>query len=242
MNKAPNIAIVSPPGDLDVTTVGALREQLDNLLTEDCLRIIVNMVNVGFMDSSAMATLVAAARRMRSNGGLLSLSNVSAEVYHALHIACLIDFIPVSKFITPKDIPILPPSATPRQRICIHACKDSMSDVRNRMRNALAQTTLSQDQAFDMLLACGEAVGNAIDHAQASCVSITLEVYADRVLVLVRDDGCGFETAEDEVPSSETGSELRGRGIVLMRMLCDFVSINRRRDRPGTEVTLIKLT
>ena len=242
MNKAPNIAIVNAAGDLDVTTVGVLRERLDSLLTGDCLRIIINMENVGYMDSSAMAMLLVAARRMRSYGGLLSLSNVCAEVYRALCIACLVDYIPCSRLTQQQSIPCLPKSATPRRRVSLRACRDSMCEVRNGIRHELNHTALSGDQAFDMLLACGEAIGNAVDHAKANCVSITLETYVDRVVVVVRDNGCGFETAQDEVPQSETGSELRGHGITLMRMLTDFVSISRRKDRPGTEVTLIKLT
>ena len=62
--------------------------------------------------------------------------------------------------------------------------------------------------------------------------------YADRVVIEVRDCGCGFEIGDDEEPVE---SRERGRGIRLMRMLVNSVEVRRRTDVPGTEVRLIKL-
>ncbi len=62
--------------------------------------------------------------------------------------------------------------------------------------------------------------------------------YADRVVIEVRDCGCGFEIGGDEEPVE---SRERGRGIRLMRMLVNSVEVRRRTDVPGTEVRLIKL-
>ena len=67
---------------------------------------------------------------------------------------------------------------------------------------------------------------------------MTIAAYADRVVVDVRDCGCGFEIAPNEEPPK---SRERGRGIRLMRMLVDSVEVRRRTDAPGTRVRLIKL-
>ncbi len=241
MSRAPYIAIANPSGDLDVVSVAPLRAHLDALVADGCRRLVVNMADVGYMDSAATASLLAVARRLRTLGGLLSLSNVSPEVYHALSVACLVDFIPASRAGSRREVPALPPAARPRSRTALSVCPGGMATARDRIRSVLDSTSLTPDQAFDVLLACGEAIGNAVDHAASECVSVALETYADRVVATVTDDGPGFEVADGETPASETGSELRGRGITLMRMLADFVSIDRRPDRAGTVVTLVKL-
>lgn len=67
---------------------------------------------------------------------------------------------------------------------------------------------------------------------------MTVIAYTDRVVIEVRDCGCGFEIADGEEPPE---SRERGRGIRLMRMLVDSVDVRRRVDAPGTQVRLIKM-
>ena len=68
-----------------------------------------------------------------------------------------------------------------------------------------------------------------------------IRTYPDRVVVEVSDCGCGFEVADDE-ELSETGPFAeRGRGIRLMRLLADAVSISYKSAGEGTVVRLVKL-
>ncbi|MDP2299170.1 MAG: ATP-binding protein, partial [Actinomycetota bacterium] len=50
-----------------------------------------------------------------------------------------------------------------------------------------------------------EAVTNAVKHAKASTIVVTLEYAGDSVVVLVEDDGCGFDVRA-ATAASETGS------------------------------------
>ncbi len=63
----------------------------------------------------------------------------------------------------------------------------------------------------------------------------TITGYEDRVIIEVSDSGCGFD--EEEIKASKIE---RGRGIKLMRLLCDSVSITRKETGSGT-VRLTKL-
>jgi anti-sigma regulatory factor (Ser/Thr protein kinase) len=99
----------------------------------------------------------------------------------------------------------------------------------------------SEDEIFDMTLACGEALGNAVDHTCATGVLATVTAYDDRIEVDVADCGEGFELgANEEPPETGPGAE-RGRGIRLMRLLTDAVSITRKPSGKGTVARLVKL-
>ena len=52
---------------------------------------------------------------------------------------------------------------------------------------------------------------------------------------------CGFELSEDEEPEDVGPNAERGRGIRLMRLLADSVSISRKHTGEGTVVRLVKL-
>ena len=55
------------------------------------------------------------------------------------------------------------------------------------------------------------------------------------------DCGCGFELAGDEEPPETGPCAERGRGIRLMRLLADSVSIAHKSSGEGTVVRLVKL-
>ncbi len=84
--------------------------------------------------------------------------------------------------------------------------------------------------SFDLILASGEAVANAIEHAYSSAgsVIVTAERSTDAVTLIVQDFG-----------HWKTGSRPnRGRGMMLMRALVDEATVDRK--PAGTVVTLRK--
>lgn len=236
-----NIALVSVPGDLDVSTVPALRRELDTLVRAGCPRVILNMERADYVDSAGLALILLESRALRSRGGLLSLSNVSQSVYRIMRIACLVDLIPTSRFGARRPVPELPPAVSPLWRKSILVDPQRMSDARARLTEMLRGVSLSADQLFDLTLACGEAMGNAVDHTCAEGVTLTVSGYADRVVAEVSDCGPGIEVGADEELPSESGSPERGRGIRLMRLLSDAVSIGMRPGAQGTVVRIVKL-
>lgn len=238
MNEWSDIAVIAPTRDIDLAAVPALREQLDGLIGSGVRRVLVNCQNVSFIDSSGLALLLSRARRLLSLGGLLSIVGASAQVARILQIARLIDVLHVSAADKPP-VPVLAPGALPlwSKTICVRRGVEHLGEYRHMVSEMLSTLPLCDDARFDTALAVGEALSNAYDHACGDC-AMTVHAFPDRVVVEVRDRGCGFEISPNETP---TATEDRGRGIKLMRMLVDSVEVRRRTDCQGTCVRLIKL-
>lgn len=241
MSHAPNIVCLPVSGDLDVVTAPRLRASVESLIDTGCRRVMLGMSDVSHVDSAGMATLFQLMRRMRDVGGVLSLEGVTHSVYRALCIACVVDVIPVSERGRRPQVPVLDPSVRPVWQRSLRVDPRRLSDARSWVEGLLGGTRLSRDEVFDLTLACGEALGNAIDHACSEAVYLMLACYPDRLTCEISDDGCGFELADDEEATPERGGEERGRGIRLMRLLADSVSIERKSTGDGTVVRMVKL-
>lgn len=239
-NEMNDIAVIAPSGDIDINTVPLLREQLDAVLDTETRRVIIGCQNVDFIDSSGLALLLSRTRQMVARGGVLSLANASPQILRIFQIAQLIDILHV----TPADkppLPVLAPDAMPRwsRTMKVPAGIEHLCECRRRVSELLDEVAMGDQARFDAALAAGEALSNAYDHGDGKNSLLSIRAYADRVVVEVRDRGCGFEIADDEEPEE---SEERGRGIRLMRMLMDSVEVRRRNDGVcGTSVRLVKL-
>lgn len=244
MLSSSNILLLPLEGDLDVTSVPGVRTLIDEHIAKGYQRIILNMTKTEYVDSTGMALLLTSARRLAEKGGLLSLVNVNDQIYRTLCICRLVDFIPVSNTTEKPPIPELDPAIRPLWQGTMRVDPTKLGLVRKRIEEILTRATeLSSTEIFDLTLAGGEALGNAIDHTDANGVRCSLEVYPDRAIVEVTDCGTGLEVAYDEdAPQTETNDELeRGRGIKLMRMLADSVEISRKPNEQGTVVRIVKL-
>lgn len=241
MSASANIAIVPVEGDLDVTTVPAVRRRLDSLVRGGCRRVFLNMAASSYVDSAGMGLIIGELRRMRSLGGLLSLTNVSSQLYGALARMCVLDLMPVQRRGARRHVSELGDSVVPLWRKTLRVDPRTLGSARDRVGELLALVPLSADEVFDMKLASGEALGNAVDHTCGDGVTVTVAAYRDRVVVDVSDCGCGFELPGDEEPPEVGPCSERGRGIRLMRLLADSVSISRKRTGKGTVVRLVKL-
>ena len=58
MSANVNIAMVPVEGDLDVTTVSAVRQRIERLVSAGCRRIFVNMADVGYVDSAGLGLIL----------------------------------------------------------------------------------------------------------------------------------------------------------------------------------------
>ena len=95
MSERANIALVSVGADLDVTTVPVVRRRMDRLVAQGCRRVFMNMAGVEHVDSAGMGLILTELRNIRRQGGLLSLVNVSPQVYQALRRMRMLDYMPV---------------------------------------------------------------------------------------------------------------------------------------------------
>ncbi|MEA2516660.1 MAG: anti-sigma factor antagonist [Actinomycetota bacterium] len=66
--------VLRPEGDLDVYTVGSLRDALGSIVEQDSPKVVVDLDSVPFMDSSGLGALMGGVRRLREAGGDLAIS------------------------------------------------------------------------------------------------------------------------------------------------------------------------
>lgn len=61
-------AVLAVHGEIDLTSCGQLREHIDAVDLDTTHNVVVDLTQVGFIDSTGLSVLVGAARRARENG------------------------------------------------------------------------------------------------------------------------------------------------------------------------------
>lgn len=74
MSEAAGYRVLKPTGDLDVYTVGSLRDALGTMVEDESPRVVVDLDSVPFMDSSGLGALMGGVRRLREAGGDLAIA------------------------------------------------------------------------------------------------------------------------------------------------------------------------
>lgn len=73
IEDAGEYSVLRPSGDLDVYTVGSLRDAIAKLIEDKTPKAVVDLDSVSFMDSSGLGALMGGVRRMREAGGDLAI-------------------------------------------------------------------------------------------------------------------------------------------------------------------------
>ena len=66
--------VLRPSGDLDVYTVGSLRDAIGSMIDQKTTKVVVDLDGVPFMDSSGLGALMGGVRRLREAGGDLAIA------------------------------------------------------------------------------------------------------------------------------------------------------------------------
>jgi anti-sigma B factor antagonist len=74
MTEAGGYRVLKPTGDLDVYTVGSLRDALGTMVEDESPKVVVELDAVPFMDSSGLGALMGGVRRLREAGGDLAIA------------------------------------------------------------------------------------------------------------------------------------------------------------------------
>ena len=82
-------AVLAVTGEVDVATAPRLREQLISLVGEGKVRIVVDLEQVDFLDSTGLGVLVGALKRVRTQEGDLSLVCTEARILKVFEITGL---------------------------------------------------------------------------------------------------------------------------------------------------------
>ena len=69
-----SVELVTANGELDLYTAPELREAMFSAIRNGATVVVVDLLEVSFVDSTALGVLVEAAKKMRSSGGLVSIA------------------------------------------------------------------------------------------------------------------------------------------------------------------------
>ena len=127
-----------------------------------------------------------------------------------------------------------------------------LQEVNDLLSSLLVSSPLTEDQVMQIRQAVMEMGTNAIEwgnkHRIEELVRITYRIYDDRVEIIIRDQGAGFDRsnlphaaqAEDPIGHMDVRTKLGlregGFGLLISRGMVDELRYN----DPGNEVTLIK--
>ena len=239
--------VVRVRGEIDSYTVPDLEEALESAVNRGCACLVIDLAGVTYVDSSALRLIVVMNRVLEPKRGRLVLAGASRDVTRILELSGLLGAAPtVSAASSAEDAlaglllaePTDPPLWT--NRLELPANSESLARMRTEVCDILGPIPIPESARFDIRVAVGEALSNAVRHGsprgEGDTVGVTVAAYPDRIVLTVHDRGEGFngEPSTDGDPYAPSG-----RGVMFMRALMDQVSFERPPEG-GTAVTLVK--
>ena len=95
VSKEGGETVVTLAGDLDVYTSARLRERLVDLIHDARPRLVVDLAQLVFVDSTGLGTLVAAFQRVRRAGGEMVLRSPTPATRRVIEISGLGDVLAI---------------------------------------------------------------------------------------------------------------------------------------------------
>jgi anti-anti-sigma factor len=234
-------------GDLDMTTVGDVREAVGEALERGCRNVVLDLSHVAYVDSSCISLLVWLNRVLEPRYGKLVLAGANRDVSRVLELSGLLRVAPVittatdeTEALSALEMSVVVHEPEWEKKLRFPADTGELAAARQRVIELLAGLGIPESTMFDIRVAVGEALANAMRHGSpggsSDTVGVVVEVYEDRIAVVVSDQGCGFDGTLPDVSALYAAS---GRGVLFMRALMDRVEFTQC-DGGGTSVRLEK--
>lgn len=241
------ICMVRIQGDVDSSTAPELQSALEAVVHRGCVNLVVDLAKVTYADSSALGVIVSMNRMLEPKSGRLVLAGATRDIARILELSGLVGAAPtISAAPDAEDalagLMLAAPIESPlwSRSIDLPAYSTSLAAMRAEVCAVLEPLGIAEATQFDIRVAVGEALSNAVRHGsprgEGDNVGVTVTAYPDRVVLVVLDRGEGFdgESASDGDPYASSG-----RGVMFMRALMDHV-VFERQPGGGTAVTLVK--
>lgn len=233
-------------GDIDIAMVPELRTAIEGFLGSGVINVVVDLRGVTYADSSALGLLVWLDGRLSELDGKIVLSGANKDVARILEISGLVTVARTLSSSETVGEALGGLEAFRRdarhlwsEKLSMRADVEELAAVRENVTSLIVPLRFSEASLFDIKVALGEALANAVRHGSSTPsndIHVTVEAYDDRVVLGVKDTGCGFDgehSCSDDLYASG------GRGIMFMRALMDKVEFELAEDG-GTIVTLVK--
>jgi len=235
-------------GEVDSVAAPVVREALDRCISEGCRSIVLDLEHVTYLDSSALGLLVWADHRLQPLSGTLLLAGAGRDVARILELSGLIGVAPsvfVVDSVEDALIGLCPPAEQGEplwvQSFGVPADARLMAEARGRIAEMLVPLGMPDSTIFDIKVAVGEALANAVRHGSPrgsrDDIGVEVSAYDDRVEILISDSGRGFD---GRAVVSQDIFAPSGRGVLFMRALMDTVEFASSATGGGTSVRLAK--
>ena len=147
-----------------------------------------------------------------------------------------------------NDTAWTPPDATDCDgrtvRLTIPARAEYIALSRLALTGLARLRPISDEMLADLKLALTEATSNSVRHAygeDGGRVEIAYQLYGDRLVIEVNDEGEGFDPAEDgDVGDLENLTE-GGLGIAIIRAIADDLYLSRGPKGRGSKLRFVKV-
>lgn len=243
----PRACVVHLAGDVDMAVVPELRSSLDATLDSGCSNVVLDLTDVVYADSSALGLLVWLDHRLRPSGGRLVLAGATRDVSRILELSGLVAVAAsiamsssIESALAGLDMKDVATEPLWRRTIEMAADVNNLSVVREEVCSLVHPLGFSESSLFDIKVALGEALANAVRHGapqdETGMVRVEVIAYADRVVLEIMDNGAGFDGTHR---GSDDLYAPNGRGIMFMRALMDRVEFDAS-PLGGTLVRLVK--
>jgi anti-anti-sigma factor len=241
------VCVIHLSGEVDVAAVPEIRRAVDTTMSGGCRDIVLDLAMVTYADSSALGLLVWIDHRLAPGGGKLVLVGANRDVTRVLELSGLVGVAPsisasptVISALEGLEMRVEEREELWRHELCIPARIEDLSEARQEVVEVLRPLGMPETMLFDVKVAVGEALANAVRHGSPHGpqdeVRVEVVAYDDRVVLRVADTGRGFT---GEASSSGDVYAAGGRGVMFMRALMDRVQFAVGADG-GTTVTLTK--
>ncbi len=91
-----NLPVIAVAGEIDVATAPLLRETLHRLIAQGSSTVVLDLLQVTFLDSTALGVLVGALKRCRELGGELSIVVTDPRIMKIFEITGLTKVFPIA--------------------------------------------------------------------------------------------------------------------------------------------------
>lgn len=234
-------------GDIDLAVVPDIQSALEDAIEAGFINVVIDLGKVYYVDSSALGLLVWLDYKLTGTEGKVVLTGANENVARILEISGLVSVAgsvktedSVEDALKGLDIVAVVGDPTWAQEMSLPAEVGSLATVRERVSAMVSTLGFSETALFDIKVALGEALANAVRHGSptdgVATISVTIRAFEDRVELAVADSGGGFDEAHTGTNDLYASG---GRGIMFMRALMDDVRFSSATEG-GTVVTLMK--
>ncbi len=241
------VCVMRIQGEIDMTTVPDVQDAVEAAANRGCVNVVFDLARVSYLDSSALGLMVWADRLLDPRGGRIVLAGADRNVARVLEISGLIGTMrtltaaqDAAEAVAGLRLPIRDEEPEWTYVAGMPATPAALKDLRSQVCDALVPLEVPEATMFDVRVAVGEALSNAIRHgspgADSDDVEVRMAALSDRVIIEVTDSGGGFD---GETVAGSDPYAASGRGVMFMRALMDDVRFTTRPDG-GTTVRLVK--